>query len=42
MSDSDALVVAIRAQAPGDTVKLTIRSGGRERTVTMTLQASGD
>jgi putative serine protease PepD len=42
MTDSDALVVAIRAQAPGDTVKLTIRSGGRERTVSMTLQASSD
>ncbi|GAA4357721.1 S1C family serine protease [Angustibacter luteus] len=42
MSDSDALVVAIRAQAPGDTVRLTVRSGGKERTVSMTLQASSD
>ncbi len=40
VSDSDALVVAIRAKAPGDRVKLTVRTGNRERTVTMTLQAA--
>ena len=38
----DELVVAIRSQAPGDTVKLTVRTGGRSRTVTMVLQASVD
>ncbi len=38
----DELVVAIRARAPGDTVELTVRTGGRERVVTMTLQASVD
>jgi putative serine protease PepD len=42
MSDSDALVVAIRSKAPGETVELTVRSGDRERTVRMTLQASTD
>ncbi|MGN6302466.1 MAG: S1C family serine protease, partial [Angustibacter sp.] len=42
MSDSDALVVAIRAQAPGDVVTLTVRTGDKERTVKMTLQASSD
>ena len=38
----DELVVAIRARAPGDTVRLTVRTGGRERTVMMTLQAAVD
>ena len=38
----DELVVAIRSQAPGDTVKLTVRTSGRSRTVTMVLQASVD
>ncbi|MGN6231719.1 MAG: Do family serine endopeptidase [Trinickia sp.] len=42
MSDSDALVVAIRSQAPGDVVTLTVRTGDKERTVKMTLQASSD
>ena len=38
----DELVVAIRSRAPGDTVKLTVRTGGRTRTVSMVLQASVD
>ena len=38
----DELVVAIRSRAPGDTVKLTVRTGSRTRTVTMVLQASVD
>ena len=38
----DELVVAIRSQAPGDTVTLTVRTSGRSRTVTMVLQASVD
>ncbi len=38
----DELVVAIRSRAPGDTVKLTVRTGSRSRTVTMILQASVD
>ncbi len=42
MSDPDALVVSIRAKAPGETVELTVQSGGRERTVRMTLQAATD
>jgi putative serine protease PepD len=42
ISDPDALVVAIRAKAPGDVVQLRVRTGGRERTVQMTLQAAGD
>jgi putative serine protease PepD len=40
ISDPDALVVSIRAKAPGETVELTVRSGRRERTVRMTLQAA--
>ena len=42
VAEPDELVVAIRARAPGDTVRLTVRSGSRERTVSMTLQASTD
>ena len=42
VTDPDELVVAIRAHAVGDRVRLTVRSGGRERTVTMTLQAAVD
>ena len=42
VAEPDELVVAIRARAPGDQVKLTVRTGGRERTVTMTLQAAVD
>ncbi|MFN8075951.1 MAG: trypsin-like peptidase domain-containing protein [Kineosporiaceae bacterium] len=38
----DELVVAIRAQAPGDTVTLTVRRGDRDRQVKVTLVASGD
>ncbi len=40
VTDPDELVVAIRAHAPGDQVRLTVRTSGRDRTVTMTLQAS--
>jgi len=39
---SDELVVAIRAQAPGDDVALTVRSGGDERAVTVKLGSSAD
>jgi putative serine protease PepD len=42
VTEPDQLVVAIRAKAPGDTVQLTVRSGGRERTVRMTLEAAVD
>jgi putative serine protease PepD len=42
VSEPDQLVVAIRAKAPGDTVALTVRTGGRERTVRMTLEAAVD
>jgi putative serine protease PepD len=42
VTEPDQLVVAIRAKAPGDTVSLTVRSGGRERTVRMTLEAAVD
>jgi putative serine protease PepD len=42
VTEPDQLVVAIRAKAPGDTVTLTVRSGGRERTVRMTLEAAVD
>ena len=42
VAEPDELVVAIRARAPGDQVKLTVRTSGRERTVTMTLQAAVD
>jgi putative serine protease PepD len=34
------LVVAIRAHNPGDTVRLTVRSGGTERTVPVRLAAA--
>jgi len=42
VAEPDELVVAIRARAPGDQVKLTVRTGGRERVLTMTLQAAVD
>jgi putative serine protease PepD len=42
ITDPDALVVAIRARAPGETVELTVRTGGAQRTVKMTLQAASD
>ena len=40
MTDPDQLIVAIRAQRPGDTVTLTVRTGQRERTVDLTLGES--
>jgi putative serine protease PepD len=42
VTEPDQLVVAIRARAPGDTVSLTVRTGNRERTVRMTLEAAVD
>jgi putative serine protease PepD len=39
---SDELIVAIRARQPGDKVKLTVRRGSGERTVTVTLSASSE
>ena len=39
VNDPDALVVAIRSRAVGDSVELTILRGGQEQTVTMVLQA---
>ncbi len=40
VTDADALVVAIRAREVGDTVRLTVRRGGKDVEVTMTLQGS--
>ncbi len=40
VTDPDELVVAIRAQTPGDTVTLTVRRGGVDREVDVTLSAS--
>lgn len=40
VTTSVELIVAIRAKAIGDTVRLTIRSGGTERTVSVTLVAA--
>ena len=40
MTEPDELIVAIRAQKPGDTVKLTIRRGSSERVVDVVLRAS--
>lgn len=37
VTQSDELIVAIRAKAPGDEVELTVRDGSKERLVTMTL-----
>ncbi|MBI9115174.1 S1C family serine protease [Sanguibacter suaedae] len=37
VTQSDELIVAIRAKAPGDTVVLRVRSGGDERDVSMVL-----
>ncbi len=42
VTDPDALVVAIRAKAPGEVVTFVVRTGGKERTVRVTLQASAD
>jgi putative serine protease PepD len=42
VTDQDAFVVAIRAHAPGDVVTLTVRTGSRQRSVKLTLQASTD
>ncbi|WP_461023383.1 S1C family serine protease [Thalassiella azotivora] len=41
VTEPDQLIVAIRAQRPGDTVTLTVRTaGGRERSVDVTLDES--
>lgn len=37
VTQSDELIVAIRAKAPGDEVELTVRNGSKERKVTMVL-----
>ncbi len=39
---ADDLVVAIRAKAPGDTVTLTVKRGGKEQDITVTLAADSD
>ncbi len=40
VTDPDQFVVAVRAKSVGETVQLTVRRGGTERTVKMTLQAA--
>jgi putative serine protease PepD len=40
VADSSELIVAIRARAPGDTIRLTIERDGRKQTVPVTLGAS--
>jgi putative serine protease PepD len=40
VTDPDELVVAIRAQTPGDVVRFTIRRDGLDQEVSVTLQAS--
>jgi putative serine protease PepD len=40
VTDENAFVVAIRAHKPGDVVSLTVRTGSKQRTVKVTLQAS--
>jgi putative serine protease PepD len=42
VADSSELIVAIRSRRPGDTVTLTIRRGGDERKIDVTLTASED
>ena len=37
ITGSDELVAAVRSYAPGEKVTLTIRRGGEEQTVTVTL-----
>jgi len=39
VSDGIGLIVAIRSHQPGDTIRLTVRRGGQERTVEVTLDA---
>jgi putative serine protease PepD len=40
VTEPDELIVAIRAEKPGDTVKLTVRRGSSERVVDVVLRAS--
>jgi putative serine protease PepD len=40
VADSSELIVAIRSHRPGETVTLTVRSGGTERQVRVTLAAT--
>jgi putative serine protease PepD len=42
VTEPDELIVWIRAQTPGDTVRLTVRRGSAEREVPVVLQASND
>ncbi len=42
VTDPDALVVGIRAKAPGDIVEFLVRTGKTERIVRVTLEASAD
>ena len=37
VADATELVIAIRSSAPGDTVTLSVESGGRDRDVDVTL-----
>lgn len=39
VSDNASLIVAIRAQMPGDTIELTLTRDGKERTMKVTLDA---
>jgi putative serine protease PepD len=40
VADSSELIVAIRSRSPGDTISLTVRRDGDERTVKVTLGSS--
>jgi putative serine protease PepD len=40
VADSSELIVAIRSRSPGDSITLTVRRGGDERTVKVTLGSS--
>jgi putative serine protease PepD len=42
VTEPDELIVAIRAQQPGDTVRLTVRRGSSERVVGVVLDASAE
>jgi putative serine protease PepD len=39
VADGIALIVAIRSHQPGETIELTVRRGGTERTIEITLDA---
>jgi putative serine protease PepD len=42
ITDSDQFIVAVRAHAVGDRIRLNVRRGSKEQTVTMTLQEVTD